>query len=242
MAKEFVYQMQGLEKFTPDGKKVLDGIWLSFFPGAKIGVIGPNGAGKSTLLRIMAGVDTEFNGETWLDPDATVGYLPQEPVLDESLDVRGNVELGMAHIRDVLQRFEEVSMKFGDVSSDDEMNALIAEQGRLQDEIEAVDGWNLDRTLDIAMDALNLPPGDASVSVLSGGEKRRIALCQRGDVITIDDRIRRRTAERLARRQAELLGGRHTPVACDDGAVLVGQDGVRPAPVAHRGGDLVDLR
>ena len=202
MAKEFIYQMQGLEKFTPDGKKVLDGIWLSFFPGAKIGVIGPNGSGKSTLLRIMAGVDTEIQGETWIDPDAKIGYLPQEPQLDDSLDVRGNVELGLKETRDLLQAFEDVSMKFGEVSSDDEMNALIEQQAKLQDQIEAVDGWNLDRTLDIAMDALRLPPADSPVDVLSGGERRRIALCRlllaKPDLLLLDEPTNHLDAETVA--------------------------------------------
>ena len=199
MAREFIYQMQGLKKFTPDGKQVLDGIWLSFFPGAKIGVVGPNGAGKSTLLRIMAGLDTEFQGETWIDPSAKVGYLRQEPQLDESLDVRGNIELGVKETRDLLTAFEEISLKFGEPMSDDAMNKLIEEQGKLQDRIDAADAWNLDRTLDIAMDALRVPPGDADVSKLSGGERRRVALCRlllsRPDMLLLDEATNHLDAE-----------------------------------------------
>ena len=202
MAKQFIYQMQGLKKFTPDGKQVLDGIWLSFFPGAKIGVIGPNGAGKSTLLRIMAGVDTDFQGDVWVDPAAEIGYLPQEPQLDPSLDVRGNIELGLKHVRDVLDEFEAVSAKFAEPMSDDEMNALIDKQAALQDEIDAVDGWNLDRTLEIAMDALRVPPGDAEVEHLSGGEKRRVALCRlllaKPDLLLLDEPTNHLDAETVA--------------------------------------------
>lgn len=202
MAREFIYQMQGLKKFTPDGKQVLDGIWLSFFPGAKIGVVGPNGAGKSTLLRIMAGLDTEFQGETWIDPSARVGYLPQEPRLDETLDVRGNIELGVKETRDLLTAFEEISQKFGEPMSDDEMNKLIEDQGKLQDRIEAADAWNLDRTLDIAMDALRVPAGDADVTTLSGGERRRVALCRlllsKPDLLLLDEPTNHLDAETVA--------------------------------------------
>jgi ATP-binding cassette ChvD family protein len=201
MAKEFIYQMQGLEKRAPNGKTILDGIWLSFFPGAKIGVIGPNGAGKSTLLRIMAGVDEEYTGETWIDPDAKVGYLPQEPELNPELDVRGNVEEGLGEVRDLLKEFEEVSAQFAEVDPD-EMEKLIEKQAKLQDQIEAVNGWDLERTLDIAMDALRLPPGDQSVDVLSGGEKRRVALCKlllsKPDLLLLDEPTNHLDAETVA--------------------------------------------
>jgi ATP-binding cassette ChvD family protein len=201
MAREFIYQMKGLEKHAPDGKKILDGIWLSFFPGAKIGVVGPNGAGKSTLLRLMAGVDTEFNGETWIDPDATVGFLPQEPQLDPELDVRGNIEQGLAEIRALLDEYDEISGKFAEVDPDD-MQDLIDRQAELQDQIEAADGWNLDRTLDIAMDALRVPPADADVDNLSGGEKRRVALCKlllaKPDLLLLDEPTNHLDAETVA--------------------------------------------
>ncbi|MDP6933170.1 MAG: energy-dependent translational throttle protein EttA, partial [Myxococcota bacterium] len=151
---------------------------LGFFPGAKIGVIGENGAGKSTLFRILAGVDTEFDGNLWLDPQAEVGWLPQEPELDQTLDVRGNIELGLSETRALLDRFEAVSARFGEDLDDDALDALCSEQAELQDQIDAVDGWELERTVEIAMDALRVPPGDASVEHLSGGERRRVALCR----------------------------------------------------------------
>ncbi len=200
MAQQFIYQMQGLKKFTPDGKEVLKGIWLSFYPGAKIGVVGPNGAGKSTLLRIMAGIDPEYQGETWIDPKAKVGYLPQEPKLDESLDVRGNIELGLKEVRDLMTEFDTVSAGFAEPDAD--FDALIARQAELQDQIDAVDGWNLDRTIEIAMDALRVPPGDSDVSTLSGGEKRRVALCQlllsKPDLMLLDEPTNHLDAETVA--------------------------------------------
>ncbi|HEV7504567.1 MAG TPA: energy-dependent translational throttle protein EttA [Thermoanaerobaculia bacterium] len=178
MSDQYVYVMKDLRKIYPPNREVLKGIWLSFFPGAKIGVVGLNGAGKSTLLKIMAGTITEFAGEAWAAKGATVGYLSQEPQLDPAKDVLGNVEEGVAQTRALLHKFDEINAKFGDPMSDDAMDKLMAEQARVQDQIEAANAWDLDRTLEIAMDALRLPPPDADVTRLSGGERRRVALCQ----------------------------------------------------------------
>ncbi len=199
---QYIYTMKDLGKVYPGGKEVLKGIHLQFFPGAHIGVLGNNGAGKSTLLRIMAGRDKEFRGEAWPAEGVSVGYLPQEPQLDESKTVKGNVEEGAAEMVATLRRFEEVSMKLGEVTSDDEMNKLLEEQGKLQDKIEAGNGWDLDRTLEIAMDALRTPPGDASVKNLSGGEKRRVALCRlllsKPDLLLLDEPTNHLDAESVA--------------------------------------------
>src|SRR5690606_27737329 len=161
MAPQYIYTMKGLTKVYPPDHVVLKDIWLSFLPGAKIGVLGYNGAGKSTLLRIMAGVETEFSGEAFLAQGCTVGYLPQEPQLDPSKDVRGNVEDGAAHLRGLLQRFDEINAKFAEELSPDEMDKVLEEQGRVQDQIDAADAWDLDSRIELAMDALRLPPPDA---------------------------------------------------------------------------------
>ena len=199
---QYIYTMQGLRKVYPGGKEALSNIHLSFLPGAKIGVIGGNGAGKSTLLRIMAGVDTEFLGEAWAAEGVRVGYLPQEPELDPSLDVRGNIEQAVAEMRDILNEFEAVSMKLGEVTDDAEMNRLLDRQGNLQDKIEAGNGWELEHTLELAMDALRCPPGDADVSTLSGGERRRVALCrlllQKPDLLLLDEPTNHLDAETVA--------------------------------------------
>ena len=175
---QFIYTMYKVDKFHGPEKHILKEVSLSFIPGAKIGVLGANGAGKSTLLKMMAGIEEASSGELKLHPGASVGYLSQEPDLDESKDVRGNVEDGLAELRDLLKRFEELSMKFAEPMTDDEMAEVLEEQGRVQDKIEKADAWDIDRRLDIAMDALRLPPGDAAVANLSGGEKRRVALCR----------------------------------------------------------------
>src|SRR3954470_22180957 len=178
MAEQYIYVMKDLRKVYPPNREVLKDIWLSFFPGAKIGVLGLNGAGKSTLLKIMAGEIKEFVGEAWAAKGAKVGYLSQEPRLDAGKDVLGNVEEGVAETRALLHKFDEINAKFGEEMSDDAMDKLMAEQARVQDQIEAANAWDLDRTLEIAMDALRLPPPDADVTRLSGGERRRVALCQ----------------------------------------------------------------
>jgi ATP-binding cassette ChvD family protein len=199
---QYIYVMKGLSKTYPGGRQVLKDIWLSFLPGAKIGVLGLNGAGKSTLLRIMAGVDGEFQGEAWAADGAKVGFLPQEPALDPAKDVLGNVMEGVAEIKALLDRFEEVSARFADVADDDEMNRLIDEQAKLQEEIEARGAWDLQRNVEIAMDALRCPPGDADVTRLSGGERRRVALCrlllQKPDLLLLDEPTNHLDAESVA--------------------------------------------
>ncbi|MBZ0266529.1 energy-dependent translational throttle protein EttA [bacterium] len=202
MAVQYVYTMIGLEKVVPPKRKILEGISLSFLPGAKIGVIGLNGSGKSTLLRIMAGVDKEFNGEARPAPGIRVGYLPQEPELDESKDVLGNVMEGVADVKALLDRYEELNVKLGEELDADEMDRVLAEHGRVQDAIEAANGWELERTLDIALDALRCPPGDADVKKLSGGERRRVALCRlllsKPDMLLLDEPTNHLDAESVA--------------------------------------------
>jgi sulfate-transporting ATPase len=202
MAHQYIFTMQDLRRVHPPNKEVLKGIYLSFFPGAKIGVIGGNGAGKSTLLRIMAGVDKDFFGEARPADGITVGYLPQEPQLDPSKDVLGNVEEAVAATKQLLARFDEVNLRLGEDITPDEMEKLLEEQAKLQDAIEAAKGWDLDRTLEIAMDALRLPPGDADVTKLSGGERRRVALCKvllaRPDLLLLDEPTNHLDAESVA--------------------------------------------
>ena len=197
---QYIYVMKDLCKTFPGGKEVLKHIWLSFFPGAKIGVIGPNGAGKSTLIKIMAGLDQDFTGEAFAADGVKVGYLPQEPQLDPSKDVMGNIMDGVGEIRDLLQRFEEVNMKFADPDAD--MDALLTEQADLQEKIDACNGWELERTIEIAMDALRCPPADADVTKLSGGEKRRVALCRlllsKPDMLLLDEPTNHLDAESVA--------------------------------------------
>lgn len=199
---QYIYVMQNLSKVFPGGKELFKNISLSFFPGAKIGVLGVNGAGKSTLLKIMAGVDKEFNGEAWAADGVKVGYLEQEPKLDASKTVMENVMDGLGETVELLKRFEEVSMKFAEPMSDDEMNALIEEQASLQEQIDAVNGWDIERTVQIAMDALRCPPADADVTKLSGGEKRRVALCRlllsKPDMLLLDEPTNHLDAESVA--------------------------------------------
>ena len=199
---QYIYTMNRVSKIVPPGRKILEDISLSFFPGAKIGVLGLNGAGKSTLLKIMAGLDTEIEGEARPQPGIKVGFLSQEPQLDDSLDVRGNVEIGVAETKSLLDRYNAVCAKFAEPMDDDEMTALLEEQGKLQLTIETAGAWELDRKLEIAADALRLPPWDANVSKLSGGERRRVALCQlllsAPDMLLLDEPTNHLDAESVA--------------------------------------------
>ncbi|MBQ3565364.1 MAG: energy-dependent translational throttle protein EttA [Alphaproteobacteria bacterium] len=199
---QYIFVMKGASKTYPGGKQVLKETWLSFFPDAKIGIIGGNGAGKSTLLKIMAGIDKEFNGEAWLAKDATVGYLPQEPELNKDQTVYENIISGLHEQKKLLDEFDEVSAKFAEELNDDEMNQLIARQAELQEQIDAQNLWDLNRTIEIAMDALRCPPPDESVKNLSGGEKRRVALCrlllQKPDLLLLDEPTNHLDAESVA--------------------------------------------
>ncbi len=199
-AYQYIYVMKDLCKTFPGGKEVLKHIWLSFFPGAKIGVIGPNGAGKSTLMKIMAGLDQDFAGEAFAADGVKVGYLPQEPQLDPTKTVMENIMDGVAEVRDLMQQYDAVNMKFADPDAD--MDALLAEQAELQEKIDACNGWDLERAIEIAMDALRCPPADADVTKLSGGEKRRVALCRllmsKPDMLLLDEPTNHLDAESVA--------------------------------------------
>ena len=202
MAQQYIYVMKGLRKMYPPNKEVLNDIWLSFLPGAKIGVLGLNGAGKSTLLKVMAGVETNFAGEAWAAEGVRVGYLPQEPQLDPEKTVKGNVEEAVAHVRGLLTRYDELNAKLGEEMTPEEMEKVLEEHSKVQDALEASNAWELDSMLEVAMDALRLPPEDASVTNLSGGERRRVALCrlllQRPDLLLLDEPTNHLDAESVA--------------------------------------------
>ncbi len=199
---QYIFVMKGLRKVLPTGRELLKDVWLSFLPGAKVGVLGPNGAGKSTLFKIMAGIDKEYQGEAWAAEGVSVGYLSQEPELDPALTVQQNILAGLGDIQANLTRFNEISAKFAEEMSDDEMNALLAEQGDLQEKIDAAGGWEIERTIEIAMDALRCPAPDSPVTHLSGGEKRRVALCrlllQKPDLLLLDEPTNHLDAESVA--------------------------------------------
>jgi ATP-binding cassette ChvD family protein len=215
MAHQYIYVMKQLRKAWPGGREVLKGIWLSFYPGAKIGVLGNNGAGKSTLLRIMAGVDHDFTGEAWAQEGTRIGYLPQEPQLDENRTVRDEIEEAVKDVRQLLVRYEEVSNAMGDEDAD--FDALMEEQAALQDKIDAVNAWELDRRLEVAMDALRVPPADQPIKVLSGGERRRVALCklllQPTDMLLLDEPTNHLDAESVAWLERTLQEYKGTVVA-----------------------------
>ena len=217
MAHQYIFTMKDLRKVYPPDREVLRGIWLSFLPGAKIGVLGANGAGKSTLLRIMAGLETEYSGEAFPADGTTIGYLSQEPQLDATKDVLGNVMEGVAETGALLARFEEVSNALGEPMDADAMETLLAEQATLQDRIDAANAWELERSVEIAMDALRLPPGDAAVATLSGGERRRVALCRlllrAPDLLLLDEPTNHLDAESVAWLERHLQEYRGTVVA-----------------------------
>jgi energy-dependent translational throttle protein EttA len=200
--KKVIYSMMGVGKIVPPNKQILKDISLSYFYGAKIGVLGLNGSGKSTLLRIMAGVDNDYVGETAISPGYTIGFLEQEPLLDETRTVREVVEEGAQEIVDALRQYDEINLRFGEPLSDDEMNDLIEEQGALQEKLDHLDAWNLDNRLELAMDALRTPPGDTPITILSGGERRRVALCrlllQQPDILLLDEPTNHLDAESVA--------------------------------------------
>ena len=202
MSYQYIYVMKSLSKSYPGGKQVLKDVWLSFFPGAKIGIIGPNGSGKTTLLKIMAQLDKDYQGEAWAADGVKIGYLPQEPQLDNNLDVLSNIKEGLGEVTELMKEYEEINMKFAEPMDDDAMNTLLARQGELQDRIDTLDAWDLDRQIEIAMDALRCPPSDARVDKLSGGEKRRIALCrlllQKPDLLLLDEPTNHLDAESVA--------------------------------------------
>jgi sulfate-transporting ATPase len=202
MSYQYIYVMKSLSKNYPGGKQILKDVWLSFFPGAKIGIIGPNGSGKTTLLKIMAQLDSDYQGEAWAADGVKIGYLPQEPQLDNDLDVLSNIKEGLGEVTDLMKEYEEINLKFAEPMDDDTMNTLLVRQGELQERIDTLDAWDLDRQIEIAMDALRCPPGDARVDKLSGGEKRRIALCrlllQKPDMLLLDEPTNHLDAESVA--------------------------------------------